>query len=128
MDLCRQPTTAPAKILCSAMLDACCVLMSPDNRAVELLNLCMVTVRDGGQDAIPDTRASPPHEPVVAGHVGAVSLWQIPSRRSRPRDPEVAIQDTPVVHAQSKVCFLDAVKPTAEKAGASFMDARRGSL
>jgi len=27
-----------------------------------------------------------------------------------------------------KVYFLDAVKPTAEKAGASFMDARRGSL
>jgi len=35
---------------------------------------------------------------------------------------------TRIRHAQSKVYFLDAVKPTAEKAGASFMDARRGSL
>ncbi len=30
--------------------------------------------------------------------------------------------------AQSKVYFLDAVRPKAEKAGASFMDARQGSL
>jgi hypothetical protein len=35
---------------------------------------------------------------------------------------------TRIRHAQSKVYFLDAVKPTAEKADASFMDARRGSL
>ena len=35
---------------------------------------------------------------------------------------------TRIRHAQSKVYFLDAVKPTAEKAGASFMHARRGSL
>src|SRR5213076_1215188 len=32
---------------------------------------------------------------------------------------------TRIRHAQSKVYFLDAVKPTAEKAGASFMDVRR---
>jgi hypothetical protein len=35
---------------------------------------------------------------------------------------------TRIRHAQSKVYFLDAAKPTAEKAGASFMDARRASL
>src|SRR5436190_10236328 len=35
---------------------------------------------------------------------------------------------TRIRHAQSKVYFLDAVKPTAEKPGASFMDGRRGSL
>jgi hypothetical protein len=35
---------------------------------------------------------------------------------------------TTIRQAQSKDYFLDAVKPTAEKAGASFMDARRGSL
>ena len=35
---------------------------------------------------------------------------------------------TRIRHAQSKVYSFDAVKPTAEKARASFMDARRGSL
>ncbi len=33
---------------------------------------------------------------------------------------------TRIRQAQSKVYFLDAVEPTAEKVGASFMDARRG--
>jgi len=41
-------------------------------------------------------------------------------------DPDILL--TRIRQAQSKVYFLDAVEPTAEKAGASFMDARRGSV
>lgn len=100
MDLGGQPTSGSAKFFVGAMLDACGVLMRPDNRAVDHLNLCIFAMRDGSQDAVPDARTSPPHEPVVAGRVGAVSLWQIPPRCSRPQDPEDAIQDPSVVHTR----------------------------
>jgi hypothetical protein len=100
MDLGGQPTAGPAKFFGCAMFDACGVLVRPDNRTVDYLNVSIFSMRDGSKDTVPDARTSPPHEPVVASRVGAISLWQIPPRRSRPQYPEDAVQNPPIIDAR----------------------------
>ncbi len=100
MDLGRQPATLPATPFVGAMLDACGMLVRPDNRAVDHLNAGIVAMRNRDQDAVPNARASSRHEPVVAGRVGAISLWVVAPRRSRSQDLKDAVQHPPVVHAR----------------------------
>lgn len=101
MDLCRQPSARAANFFGSAMLDAGSVLMSPDNRTIDHLSIGIFSMRDGCQDPVPDTRASPTHEPVVADRVRSVSLRQVASRCSRPQYPKNAVQNPPIIHTRN---------------------------
>ena len=83
------------------MVDAFCVLMGPGDRAVDHLNVCIVTMRDGGEDTIPHARATLPHESIVAGGVGPIALGKIAPRGSRPQNPEDAPQAEPVIYTRN---------------------------
>jgi len=82
MDFSRQTSTRTPKAFAVIILDATCVLVGADYRAVNHLHLSIVPMRDGSQDTIPNACATPTHEAIVAGGVGAVVLGQITPRRS----------------------------------------------
>jgi hypothetical protein len=100
VDFCRQPSTGTSKTFAYTVPDAARVLMCANDRAVDHLNFGIVPMRDGGQNTIPDPSMTPSNKSVVAGGIGAVALRQITPRRSRPQDPENAIEHPPVIHTR----------------------------
>ena len=76
--------------------------MRADERGLSCFNhlhLGIVPMRYGSQDTVPNACVTPKHEAIVAGGVGASSRVDTPWR-SRPQDPENAVQDTPVIHTR----------------------------
>lgn len=73
------------------------MLVRPDSRAVDHLNIGIAPMRDGSQDAAPDDRTTPPHEVVVADRVGTSLLRQVPPWRLRPQVPDDSVQNPPIV-------------------------------
>lgn len=53
----------------------------------------------------PHACAAPAPEAIVAGWAGAMALWQITSRRSRPQEPEDTDQDTPFLNTKDIARF-----------------------
>jgi hypothetical protein len=98
VDLRHQPTSGTTDAIVAAATGAGPMLMTADDGAVDHLDLGVAWVRDRIQDAVPDARASPSHEPIVAGGVRAVALGQSALWRTGPQYPEDAIQDPPVIN------------------------------
>ena len=69
--------------------------------AVDHLNVCIVTMRDGGEDTITHARATPLHKPIVAGGVGPIALGKIAPRGCRSLNPEDAVHGAPVIHTRN---------------------------
>jgi hypothetical protein len=59
--------------------------MYADNRGVEHLDGCFVSVRHGAQEFIPDACRAPSVEAVVAGRVRTVAAGQVTPRRPERR-------------------------------------------
>ncbi len=75
------------------------MLMNPHRRRVDHLDVAVEGFRDSGHHPVPDAGLAPANEAVVAGRVRAILSRKSTPRRSRPQNPEDAVQDTPVVYA-----------------------------
>ena len=74
------------------------MLMHAHDRAVDHLNLAVVSLRNGCQQLVPDAGLAPAHEAIVAGRRWAIALGDIGPRRSRPQAPEYAVENTTVIN------------------------------
>ena len=72
--------------------------MHPDDRAVDHLDLAVVSRRNSAQNAIPVTSFTPPDEAIVAGGIRTIALGDIGPRRTAAQPPEYAVEDTAVIN------------------------------
>jgi len=77
------------------------VLMNPNGRAVDHLNLAVVGLCNRRQYPVPHTRRPPTYEPVVASGPGAVLLRQRPPRRAGPQNPEDTVQHPAIIDTRN---------------------------
>jgi hypothetical protein len=78
--------------------------MNPHDRAVDHLNLGVVSFNDRRQCTVPHTARAPAHEPVVAGGPGSLFLRQGPPRRSGPQNPDRSTRGDHRREERSKAC------------------------
>jgi len=85
--------------------------MDPDNGSIEHLDIGISFIRYGSEDAVPDACLAPSVEAIVAGRIGAIAVRQITPRRSRPQDPEDAVQHAPVVYPRDTARLVRQNRP-----------------
>ena len=84
-------------MLPAAIGDAGAMLVHADNRCVDHLNGRVVSGTEPIHDPVPDAGSPPTDEAVVAGRVGAISIWQVTPWRTGSQNPQDAVYDPPVV-------------------------------
>ena len=73
------------------------VLMHPDRRGGDHLDIAVVSSGDALQKPIPDAGFAPAVEAVRAGGVRAIARRNVRPGRARPKPPEDAVEDLPVI-------------------------------
>ncbi len=73
------------------------MLMHAHHRAVDHLNLAVVSLYDRVHNPVPDAGLAPAVEAVVAGRVRPVALQQVAPWRARAQNPKNPVQDPSVV-------------------------------
>jgi len=76
------------------------MLVNTDTRAVDHDDPAVERLGNRRQQPIPDTGFTPPHKPVVARGVGAITIRNVDPRRSGPEPPEDAVEDFAVVNTR----------------------------
>jgi hypothetical protein len=76
------------------------VLVDPDRRRVDHLDIAVIGFGNSRQKAIPHPRPSPSVEAVHAGRVRTVAIGNVRPGRSRPQPPEDPVQNPTVVDAR----------------------------
>ena len=71
--------------------------MHPHDRAVDHLDLAVMSLRDRRHQPVPDTGFAPTIETIIGGRVRPIALRQISPRRPRPQHPKDAIHDPSVI-------------------------------
>jgi hypothetical protein len=96
VDFGAEPTAPPPHLLGSVAGDAGSMLVHTHDRGVYHLSGRIMGGTEPDHKPVPDASPPPANETTVAGHVGAVALWQIAPRRAGSQDPEDAVEDAPV--------------------------------
>lgn len=74
------------------------MLVNPNTRTVDHLQLAVVGPGHSFQQAIPNAGSPPSHEPVVAGGVRTIALRHIRPGTACAETPENTVDDPPIVH------------------------------
>jgi hypothetical protein len=75
--------------------------MHAHRSAVDNLHVAVVSFCDRGENAIPDTGLTPPHEAVVASRARAEFFGQRAPWPPGSQDPEDAVQHPPIVDSRN---------------------------
>jgi hypothetical protein len=77
------------------------MLMNPDRRRVDHLDVAVVSLGNRVQKPVPNARLAPAVEAVHAGRVRAVAGGDVSPGRARAQPPEDPVQHAPVIDARN---------------------------
>lgn len=98
--LAGQSAARPTHVLISVPGKTGSVLMNPHNGCIDHLHCRNVGGCQGFHDLVPNACSSPADKAVVGGRGRSVARRQITPWRTRPQDPEHAVENTPVARTR----------------------------
>jgi len=82
------------------------MLMKADNRAVDYLNVFIISHGNGIHDLVPNTGFAPATKAIIEGRVRALAFRQITPRGTGSQDPENTAQHSTVINTRNTAWFV----------------------